>query len=299
VWVSVYSALCAAAAGCAREAPRSAQIWIAGDLHVGEGPADVLEPIAELTGRSPLFLNLEGPVARAPTSGSKGHATLRLSNHPDALPSLFAAGVRVAGIANNHAGDAGSDGPARTAGALERAGIAPASAKAATYDLDGVHLAVTAHDLTGGVPPSLAADLWRARAGADVLVATFHVTGPPLYLPRPELRRAAEVALAAGASVVAAHGTHALGPVERRGDAVIAWGLGNLAFACRCTKEREGLLLLLELDGRRVARAAVVPVEAGLHGRRAQPSPTPQATFDLLEALGSTPLRRGEERAWF
>ena len=125
-----------------------------------------------------------------------------------------------------------------------------------------------------------------------MLIATFHVTGPALYLPRPELRRAVEAALAAGASVVAAHGTHALGPLERRGDAVIAWGLGNVAFACDCTDERDAVLLRIRFEGRRPAGVEVLPIDAGLNGAPARPSADAAGVLDLLESIGTVGLRR-------
>jgi poly-gamma-glutamate capsule biosynthesis protein CapA/YwtB (metallophosphatase superfamily) len=132
----------------------------------------------------------------------------------------------------------------------------------------------------------------------DVLVATFHVTGPPSYLPRPELRAAVDTAITAGALVVAAHGTHALGPVERRGKAVIAWGLGNLLFACDCTDEVDGAVLRVSIDGD-AARARILPIDAGLRGAPARPGHNPELILDLLDALGSSPLRREGPAAGF
>lgn len=114
------------------------------------------------------------------------------------------------------------------------------------------------------------------------------------------MEAAVEAALAAGATVVAAHGTHQLARVERRGRAVIAWGLGNLAFACACTDETDGLLLRVELDADGAAlRAAVVPVDAGLRGEAVRPAREAALVFDLLESLGSSPLTRAKARASF
>jgi len=98
---------------------------------------------------------------------------------------------------------------------------------------------------------------------------------------------------------VAAEGTHALGKVERRGGAVIAWGLGNLAFACDCTDEVDGALLEVDLDGQGAGAAAVVPVEAGLMGRPAAAAPDAPALYELLERIGSSPLRPEGPRARF
>jgi poly-gamma-glutamate capsule biosynthesis protein CapA/YwtB (metallophosphatase superfamily) len=158
--------------------------------------------------------------------------------------------------------------------------------------VNGLTIAVTAHDLTGGVPKGLQADLEAARKQADVLIATFHVTGPPSYLPRRELRQAVKMAYQAGALVIAAHGTHALGPVERRDHAVIAWGLGNMAFACDCTKEEDAMILRVRVQPGKVAKAEVVPIRAGIDKKPASGSRDAGGIFDLLEAIGSKKLRR-------
>ena len=158
---------------------------------------------------------------------------------------------------------------------------------------------VTAHDLEAGVPAGLAGELAAARRAGDVLVATFHVTGPTTYLPRPELVDAVAIALDAGAAVVAAHGTHALARVERRDHAVIAWGLGNLAFACACTDEPVGGALAVELARAGAGAAALIPVDAGLAGAPARASTDPAFTYELLAALGSSPLTPAADRARF
>jgi poly-gamma-glutamate synthesis protein (capsule biosynthesis protein) len=105
------------------------------------------------------------------------------------------------------------------------------------------------------------------------------------------LRKAVEIAYRLGANVIAAHGTHALGPVEHRQRAVIVWGLGNLAFACDCTEEKDALILLVTVKPNTVVRAAVVPLQAGINGRPAEPAADATAIFDLLTAIGSTSLQ--------
>jgi poly-gamma-glutamate capsule biosynthesis protein CapA/YwtB (metallophosphatase superfamily) len=265
------------------------ELWIGGDVHLGSGSAGALHPLAAELAGAVGIVNLEGPVGEVPPrEGGE-----RLINAPSMLALLVESGVHVIGLANNHATDLGPSGYAETASSAARAGLVPAGGPAgpAVLALGGRRIVVTAHDLSGGPPPRLAAELGSARANADLLVATFHVTAPPSYLPEPSLRAAVELALAAGARVIAAHGTHALGPVERRDGAVIAWGLGNLLFACDCTDEVDAMVLRVALDGE-VVRASVVPVDAGLRGRAARPSHDPELIFQLLEAIGSSPLER-------
>jgi len=101
-----------------------------------------------------------------------------------------------------------------------------------------------------------------------------------------------EMAYQAGASVIAAHGTHAIGPVERREHSIIAWGLGNLAFACDCTQEREAIILRVRVGPSGAIHADVFPVQAGLNHAPALPSQDAKGVFDLLEAIGSSKLQR-------
>jgi poly-gamma-glutamate capsule biosynthesis protein CapA/YwtB (metallophosphatase superfamily) len=222
---------------------------------------------------------------------------VRLHNAEAGLAGLRAAGVRVVGIANNHSGDRGSEGPGQTARAIRSAEMSPVGLGAGhvVVEAAGKRVVVTAHDLDAALGADLPTELAAARAEGDVLVATFHVTGPPSYLPRPELREAVDDALAAGARVVAAHGTHVVGPVERRGDVVIAWGLGNLLFSCDCTRDIDGAILRVSLRGDQLD-ARIIPIDAGLDGAAAKPAHDAPLMLDLFEALGSSKLVRDEAR---
>jgi poly-gamma-glutamate synthesis protein (capsule biosynthesis protein) len=259
-----------------------------------------LAGLVPLVSRAPGIVNLEGPIAATqPPRAADG--ALRIVNAPAVVRELRAAGVAVAGIANNHAGDAGPEGGAATIRALRAGGLQPAGGEAgfALIATGGLRIAVTAHDLSAGVPPTLDADLRRARQAADTLIATFHVTSAASYLPVRWLRQAAASALKAGAVVVAAHGTHLLGPVERSDRAVIAWGLGNLAFACPCTDESEALLLDVEIGRDGAGAAAAIPIQAGLGGAPALPSRDASGVADLLRALGSRIVRAAPDRVYF
>jgi poly-gamma-glutamate synthesis protein (capsule biosynthesis protein) len=288
----------AATTACKRqqEKPRDAELWFGGDVNLGDGGNGQLRNISGMVQGAVGIVNLEGPVARGAAARK-----FRLWNSPQALSELYAINVRVAGIANNHAQNFGADGQQQTARALNEHGILATGGPsgAALLNVSGLSIAITAHDLTNGVPAKLEGDLANARKAADVLVATFHVTGPVSYLPRPELKRAVEIAYHAGAKLIVAHGTHAMGPVERRGDTVIAWGLGNVAFACDCTDEEDAILLRVHVQQGSVTSAEVLPLQAGLNKRPAQPGQDPGGVFDLLEAIGSSKLTRKDNAASF
>lgn len=275
--------------GCA--APRA--LWLGGDVHFGADTGDRLTAVSAAMAPAVGVVNLEGPIG--PDDDARAASAEKLINGPRAAEALAQAGIVAAGIANNHAGD--GDVTA-TRAALSAAGVQ--SLGGAVVLLQGLKVALTAHDLTAGVPAGLAEELKAARAKGDLLVATFHVTGPASFLPRSELEEAVAIALDAGATVVAAHGTHVVARVERRGEAVIAWGLGNLAFTCPCTDETDGLVLRVELDAHgRVTRAEAIPVDAGLNGRPATPAHDPQLLLELLESLQSSPGERHGDRLRF
>lgn len=280
--------------------PARAELWLGGDMHLDRGGRNVLGPLRPALDGALGVVNFEGAVSPRATREPRPGEKRRLFQHPGVARELAAAGVRVVSVANNHARDDGEAGLRRTREALGDAGIlAAGDAHVAHLTHQGLRIAIAAFELTPHAPASMAEVLRDARAGADVLVVSLHVTGPALYLPRPPTRAAVEHALAAGASVVVVHGSHALGPVERRGHAVVAWGLGNLAFACRCTQEREALVLRVALSRDGVDEARVLPVRAGLDGSDARLAPTPEDTFALLESLGSSPLTREGEWARF
>jgi poly-gamma-glutamate synthesis protein (capsule biosynthesis protein) len=271
----------------------SVDLWLGGDVNLGDGGRKQMNGIAGIVQGAAGIVNLEGPVAEHSQLRTSG---LRLWNAPASLKELSALNVKVAGIANNHSADAAEKGAVRTANALRRNGILPAgeSAGSAILHLNGLTIVITAHDLTHGVPPNLEVELRNAAQKGDFLVSTFHVTGPPSYLPRPELRQAAEIAYKAGAVVIAAQGTHALGKVERRDHAVIAWGLGNLAFACDCTNEEDAIILRVQLKLNKPLKAEVAAIKAGLNTQPALPAKDGPAIFSLLEAIGSKLHRKGD-----
>lgn len=266
-------------------------------MHLGT-TTDALGEVAEIWKGEAVLVNLEGPVAAGEPFVIEGE-TVRLRNAPSVPPGLRASGITAVSITNNHALDEGLDGRRATRKALSAAGLAPiGNESTATLEVDGRRVVLSAFDLSDGVPKTLGQTIRRQSRGNATHIVTFHVVAPALYLPSRQLREATEIALDAGADVVAAHGSHALGPVERRGNQIIAWGLGNLAFNCECTTERDGLLLFLRFTGEDI-EAAVVPVDAGLNGEPTRLASDPDATYDLLEALDSSPLRRDGPRAWF
>lgn len=141
----------------------------------------------------------------------------------------------------------------------------------------------------GNAPLDFAA-VSNARARGALVVITIHIDGPPSYLPSPSVRSQALSFLEAGASVVALHGSHVIGPIERHAHGIVAWGLGNLSFACPCSTEREGLILQVQAQSDKKIKAQLLPILTGNASTPIRQHPDPASIFELLSALESSPL---------
>lgn len=305
---AVLAGAAAVLAGCREDMPPAAPppaaeiaLWLGGDVHLGEDPPRFSPQLTERLRGAAGIVNLEGPVGEAPFVQTDA-AEVRLASHGATVQALSRHGVKVVTLANNHLADRGAVGEEATRAHLKKAGMI--ATPQASWNEGPRKIVVSAHDLPSrdNPPAMLGEHLARAADGADWLIASFHVTGPPSYIPQPALREAVAAAIRIGARVIVAHGTHALGPVERRrgasGDVVIAWGLGNLLFSCACTTSLEGAILRVGLADDHLD-ATVIPIDAGLMGAPARTAGDAKLALDLLEAIGSSPLTKTTGAASF
>ena len=206
---------------------------------------------------------------------------------PDALPSMAAAGVEVANLANNHGMDFGFDAMLDGRQNLIDVGIAPvgtgenfteAYAPFVT-EINGWKIAVIG---SGGVNPetgswlaledrpgmthgddteSIAAAITTAKKSADLVLVTAHWGEQDTTRPRTFERRQAEAWIDAGADGVFGHHQHVLQPLEFYNGRPIAWGLGNFVWQAYPPQGARTAIaqFVFEPDGR--IGACLVPVQ--------------------------------------
>ncbi|MDH3975923.1 MAG: CapA family protein [Deltaproteobacteria bacterium] len=283
--------------------PQQTELWLGGDVHFGQAKENPLKNISEKLGGTGI-VNLEGPIHKE--SGFQYEdGKWTIVNPLNSGFFLKEANVKVVSVSNNHDEDVGVAGRIFTEKSLKDAGLLPigGSNNPETMVKNGFRIVFATYDLSKGRPRNLTSGLAAAKKEGDILIVTFHVTGPPGYLPSKELKEASNIAIRSGADIVASHGSHAIGPVERRGESIIAWGLGNLAFNCECTKEKEGIILQVvikrEKDKAPQISACAIPIEAGLNGEAAQQATNSEEIIDLLEAIGSKGINRRQGKACF
>ena len=217
-----------------------------------------------LTPGALTYINLEMPLIDTRVALDNGWPRSRaerprrppvLGASPALAPVLAALGVELVGLGNNHALDQDWAGLWSTIDALDAAGLAHAGAAPSPdaahagriVEHDGHRVAFlsfaefvnrrAADGPVGSIArldpeePMLAA-VASARAEADLVVVAVHWSTDFLAEVRPSQRALARRIVDAGADVVLGTGPHVLQPVETiaspRGDAVIAYSLGNL-----------------------------------------------------------------------
>ncbi len=216
---------------------------------------------------------------------------------PPALSGLQDAGFDVVSVANNHAGDFGRDAMADSAGRLRSGGILPVGfgendtdarkpVLLTVGDTTFAYLAYTdrgssqwrARDGRSGFAffaragrsgiawlreETLAADVAAARTIADVVIVSMHTGTEYQSSPSPKTQRLARRAIDEGATIVVAHHPHVAQPVERYGEGVIAYSLGNFVFDQDEGENpgvRDGLLLEVSFEGRVLTGVSERPI---------------------------------------
>lgn len=209
-----------------------------------------LAPLGDAIADADLaFANLEFPVGEA---GEVREDRAPEFRHDAALiPALRALGFDVLSLANNHVMDCGERGLIRTLEACAAAGISTVGAgrtleeacAPACFDVAGERVAVVAWSSavadaagprTAGIAPltaeRVAEDVARARASADVVIASVHWGSMYVDYPPPRVMEMADRIEAAGAEVVLGHHPHVLQGWRRAGRGLTLFSLGDAVF---------------------------------------------------------------------
>lgn len=315
-------------------AARPITLSFAGDVHFEaqlrarlDDPDTALDAIApQLSAADLTVLNLETAVG---TGGTREPKRFAFQVPPAAFDALAAAGVDVVTMANNHAGDFGTDGLAETLAAADAArdadpplavvgigGDADEAFAPAVFDIDGTTVAVLGasaadHDPTAdrtghwaatdsdpGVamaldPQRLLDAVQDARDRADVVVAYLHWGVQGDSCPGDEQATLAAQLADAGATAVVGSHTHRLQGSGMLGDTYVAYGLGNFIWYTQASEATSttGVLTLTIEDGR-VTGEAWAPARIAADGlpRFADGTDAEQMTADFHNLRGCTDL---------
>jgi poly-gamma-glutamate capsule biosynthesis protein CapA/YwtB (metallophosphatase superfamily) len=187
----------------------------------------------------------------------------------------------VLSLANNHVLDQGTDGFAETRATLRSLGIRTIGTTdhtpVTTLAVEGVTIGLVAFtdwrnaDLRKFarrvvMTKKLARDDWRSVCSvqADLLCAVPHWDWEFCHFPRTGTRALAHRLAAQGIGLIAGHHAHVVQPLERIGDTVVAYGLGDFlgtAFARQPWPGRIGAMLVADISADRLSMGRVAAYE--------------------------------------
>jgi len=235
---------------------------------------DPLEKVAHLLKSDLALANLETTVM---TTIPKLQGSLRFVATPDQVATLPRHGLMAVTLANNHANDAGAAGVDETPAHLADLGmtvIGAARADASVYPVDTIDVRgwkvgfvaattklnraqqkqeegetvgpraiplLAPEDLKDSLLPVIT----EAKEDHDVVIVVLHWGVQYEDTPAPWQVAAARAFIDAGASAVVGHHPHVLQGIERYGEGVIAYSLGNFVFQNSSSPSRETGVLRL------------------------------------------------------
>jgi len=260
------------------------RIAMLGDVYLGPAPALALAPdvVALFEKMDLVVANVEGPVTNRASVLESEKCCLRSA--PMAAMRLREWGIDVATIANNHMFDSGAEGFEDTRAVLRDAGILVTGAGVeldeaeapVIVSLGGVRIAILASawsfvqateatEKTAGCAPldetRMADAIERASKDADIVLMCPHWGFCDYDYPTPEQLSLADHLLNAGATAVVGHHSHVVQGVRQFGDQIVAFSLGNFAFApyedrgtvaLTSKGNAQGVILELTFDGDRL-----------------------------------------------
>jgi poly-gamma-glutamate synthesis protein (capsule biosynthesis protein) len=241
----------------------------------------LFDKIGPLATADILFGNLEGPVS---DQGKNVGSQYSFRMDPEVIKALAAAGFDAVSVANNHAGDwslaAFADTLKRLGGAKILAVGGGENRAAATavkvIERDGLRYGFLGATDVG--PNWLAAKAkqagivvasdpaWpdlikQAASSVDFLIVSYHFGDEYQTTPNARQRQLAELAIDQGAKLVIGHHPHVIQPVERYGEGLIAYSLGNFIFDQYFSEATmNGAALVVEVVEGKVADFKILPV---------------------------------------
>jgi poly-gamma-glutamate capsule biosynthesis protein CapA/YwtB (metallophosphatase superfamily) len=272
-----------------RPPPRTVRLVFLGDISAvaNRQSPEIDESLSAIIASADLVVgNCESPVVyrrRVPLR-------TRLGTH-HAMDAGFLLGLLAAmeidsdrlvlSLANNHVLDQGTDGFAETRDTLRSLGIRTIGttdhAPVTTLAIDGVTIGLVAFtDWRNAdarvfgrrvvMTRRLARNEWRSvcNVRADLLCAVPHWDWEFRHFPRQGTRELAHRLAAQGIGLIAGHHAHVVQPVERIGDTVVAYGLGDFlgtAFFRQPWHGRIGAMLIADISADRPSIGRVASYE--------------------------------------
>jgi poly-gamma-glutamate synthesis protein (capsule biosynthesis protein) len=226
-----------------------------------------------------LAANLESVLT---TGGQPLDKSYLLRAHPMWAQTLIEAGIDVVTLANNHTFDYGTQGLDETLSTLENLGVVAVGAgisdtaahRPALFTVNGVRVGILAYAaarwkgsvdvpatdrLAWAEPARVETDLQAIQGQVDVIVILLHAGTEYAADPSPDQIAFAHAAIDAGADLVVGHHPHVTQTVERYGQGLIVYSLGDALFDIPRQAAMQGDLLRIHVTRQGLRQAELWP----------------------------------------
>lgn len=216
------------------------------------------------------------------TQGKPLNKSYLIRAHPREGQCLVEGGFDLVALANNHALDYGQVGLDETLATLNALGIAAVGAgqsreeahRPAWFDLNGVRVAILSYaaarwngsvdvpatdNIAWAEPAVVQSGVRAVRDQADVVVVLLHAGTEYAAQPSFDQTAVAQAAVDAGADLVVGHHAHVTQTVERHGQGLIVYSLGDALFDIPRPAAMEGDLLRVHVTEQGVSQAELWP----------------------------------------
>ncbi|MFV1917148.1 MAG: CapA family protein [Patescibacteria group bacterium] len=208
-----------------------------------------------------VFVNLENPIVKDCPRTYEG---LRFCAPPEMLEGLSVAEVDIVTLANNHAGNYGTQGLEQTVKYLNERNIAATGrGELVTKEVKGVKFGFLGLDYSSIYSPTFEDyDLVsESKPKVDVLIVGIHWSGEYYSEPTEIQRRDARRLIEAGADVIAGQGPHWVIDKEYIYGKPVYYSLGNFVFDQMWSEEtRRGLAVKLIFQGAKLIGDEHLPI---------------------------------------
>lgn len=219
------------------------------------------------------FINLETPLMNKCEVTQEGMRFCGDSKH---IEGLVFAGVDVASLANNHAGNYGKAGIDETVKGLNGAGIKVTGVKEAAFvTVRGVKFAFLGYNdiektsvVKSAEEEVMKKEIGDAKKQSDVVVVTFHWGEEYVTAPGERQTMLGKLAVDSGADLVIGNHAHWIKPIQFYKDKVITYGHGNFIFDQEWSqKTKEGVAGRYVFIGKNLVDIEYLPVEIRNYGQ--------------------------------
>lgn len=230
--------------------------------------ADVLKS-ADIT-----FINLETPLIKNCPITQEG---MSFCGDARNIEGLTFAGVDVASLANNHAGNKGKAGVDETVKGLELVGIKTTGTNKGPVIIEnkGIKFGFLGYNdiektsvVTSAEKDIMAKEIGDLRKKVDVVVVQFHWGSEYLTEVEDRQKTLGHLAIDLGADLVIGNHPHWIKPVEKYKGKFIAYAHGNFVFDQEWSqKTKEGVVGRYVFIGKNLVEAEFLPVEIKDYGQ--------------------------------